>query len=219
MNAALVLTSGGQDSTTCLYWAKSRWQTVHAIAFDYGQRHRLELNAARRIAELAGCPFTLIDLRGFGHVSVSALTKHTMPIEQRQGELPSTFTPGRNIVFLGVAAAAAASFGIRDLVTGVCETDYSGYPDCRRNTIESMEQTLRLGLGCDELRIHTPLMHLSKSETVKLAESLPGCWDAMGLTHTCYADVPGGCGTCPACKLRAAGFEKAGLADPAKGSM
>lgn len=217
MKKALVVLSGGQDSTTCLYWAKTMFDEVHALSFDYGQRHAAELEAAKKIAELAGVvEHRIVDLKSFGQLSESALTRKDIAVAHGGGlgGLPSTFTPGRNIVFLANAASYGATRGIVDLVTGVCQTDFSGYPDCRRETIDSLEQTLQYA-GVP-VRIHTPLMFLTKAESVTLARRLPGCWDALKYSLTCYNGIAGGCMTCPACELRIRGFADAELEDPAR---
>ena len=217
MTKAVVVLSGGQDSTTCLYWAKTRFDEVKAITFDYGQRHASEIDAAEKIARLAGVEH-MVFRTPFGSLSPSALTRKDIEVKADGGlgGLPSTFTPGRNLVFLTLAASWAIGQGIRDIVTGVCETDYSGYPDCRLNTINALAIAIALGNDCPDFRIHTPLMHLTKAETVKLARTFgDAAWRALGETVTCYQGYRPGCGKCPACVLRANGFEEAGLADPA----
>jgi 7-cyano-7-deazaguanine synthase len=169
---ALVLFSGGQDSTTALFWALQAFEGVEAVGFDYGQRHRIELEQARAITDLAGVPYTLLDLRGL--LSGSALTEHEKEVDvphERNPELPASFVPGRNAVFLTLAASHAYTRGINDLVMGVCQTDYSGYPDCRIGFIQSMQRTLTLALE-EDVRIHTPLMYLTKAEAWKLAKDL-----------------------------------------------
>lgn len=215
MSLAVVVFSGGQDSTTCLAWARSRFDEVHALTFDYGQRHRAELTAARRIAKRVGVRHVVVNLHGFGQVSASALTRRNVKVraDGGLGGLPSTFTPGRNLVFLTVAASYAVSHGAADLVTGVCQTDYSGYPDCRRSTIDAVEQAIKLGNGLDAFRIHTPLMDLTKAETVRLAVEL-GALPLLAESHTCYQGARPACGTCPACVLRRRGFFEAGVPDP-----
>lgn len=219
MSKALVVLSGGQDSVTCLYWAKQKFDEVETITFDYGQRHNSEIEAAVWISGRADVGVrTLLDLRPYGACVSSALTDKSIPVDASGGVggLPSTFTPGRNLVFLTVAASVAVSKGIYDVVTGVCQTDYSGYPDCREETIKSLEATINLGIGAEKpVTIHTPLMHMTKAETVKLAQSLPGCMDALARTVTCYHGKRPGCGECPSCILRAKGFKEAGVADPA----
>lgn len=217
MSSAVVVLSGGQDSTTCLFLAKAKHERVRAISFDYGQRHAVELESAKRIAKLAGVPHDLVDLRGYGSVAKSALTDRATDVSATGGlgGLPSTFTPGRNLVFLTVAASYAIAHGADTLVTGVCETDYSGYPDCRRTTIDALQVAIALGNDLRRFTIETPLMYLTKRQTVELARSLPGCWEALALTVTCYQGQVPGCGSCPACELRAKGFESAGFLDPA----
>ncbi len=214
---ALVVLSGGQDSTTCLYWALERFgrNFVSAITFDYGQRHRIELSCAEDVAADAGVPWTLLPIDTFAALGGDALTDDSIAViadPDDDSGLPNTFVPGRNLIFLTFAAAWAWRRRIGNLVTGVAQTDYSGYPDCREATIRSLEQTLRLGMETD-IALHAPLMHLSKKETVELAQSL-GAIDAMRLTHTCYEGARPPCGECAACRLRARGFDEAGIADP-----
>ena len=214
---ALVVLSGGQDSTTCLYWAIKRFgiEDVSTVTFDYGQRHRIELDCAARIAAQAGVSNTLLPIDTFAALGGDALTDDAVSVAEGVDAatgLPNTFVPGRNLVFLTFAAAMAYQKGIGNLVTGVAQTDYSGYPDCREGTITSLQHTLRLGMEYD-VTIHTPLMHLSKRETVELARDL-GALPAMALTHTCYNGERPPCGTCPACELRAKGFVEAGVKDP-----
>jgi 7-cyano-7-deazaguanine synthase len=214
---AVVVLSGGQDSTTCLYWAIDRYGTdkVETLTFDYGQRHRIELECAARVAGFAGVPNAILPIDTFAALGGDALTDTDVPVQAGVDDatgLPNTFVPGRNLVFLTFAAAFAYRRGAANLVTGVAQTDYSGYPDCREGTIMSLQQTLRLGMEFD-VTIHTPLMHLSKKETVELARDL-GALPAMAHTHTCYNGKRPPCGTCPACELRAKGFAEAGVQDP-----
>lgn len=214
---AVVVLSGGQDSTTCLYWAIDRYgrDKVETLTFDYGQRHRIELECAARVAEFAGVANTILPIDTFTALGGDALTDADVPVEAGTDDttgLPSTFVPGRNLVFLAFAAAFAYRRGAANLVTGVAQTDYSGYPDCREGTITSLQHTLRLGMEFD-VTIHTPLMHLSKRETVELARDL-GALPAMAFTHTCYNGKRPPCGSCPACELRAKGFAEAGIEDP-----
>lgn len=219
MSKAVVVFSGGQDSTTCLYWAKQQFKEVYTLSFMYGQRHQVELQAAARIAELASVPHHVIDIKAWGAHVGSALTDQAQKVcaDGGLGDLPSTFVPGRNLVFLTMAAGIAVSLGARHLVTGVCQTDYSGYPDCRHETIQSLQEAINLGLpGTSPVHIHTPLMWLTKAETVTLASKLPGCMEALALSVTCYEGQVPGCGQCPACKLRSAGFAQAGVPDPAR---
>ena len=214
-NRALVVLSGGQDSTTCLYWALERFGSdrVETLTFDYGQRHRLELDCAGQVAKHAGVAHTTVPIDTFAALGSNALTDSDIAVEEAPGDgLPNTFVPGRNLIFLTFAAAFAWQRDIADLVTGVAQTDYSGYPDCRRDTIDALELSLNLGME-RKFRIHTPLMKLSKKQTVELARDL-GALDAMALTHTCYNGQRPPCGECPACKLRAKGFLEAGVTDP-----
>lgn len=178
MKKCVVLLSGGQDSTTCLFWAKKNFQDVLAIGFDYGQMHVKELNQAKIIAKKANVPYKVFDIKGL--LAKSSLTEHTDHNKQSyiKDDLPASFTAGRNILFLSIAASFAAEQGINDLVIGVCQTDYSGYPDCRRTTIDAMQNVLSLGYGCGDCRIHTPLMYLDKAETWKLAKDLD-CLDIV----------------------------------------
>jgi len=214
---ALVVLSGGQDSTTCLYWALDKFgsNAVEAITFDYGQRHRVELGCAARVAEFAGVSHTVMPIDTFATLGGNALTDQKIGVQKDadiETDLPNTFVPGRNIIFLTFAAAYAWQRNIEHLVTGVAQTDYSGYPDCRQETIEALQLTIRLGMASDVV-IHTPLMSLSKKETVLLARDL-GALEAMALTHTCYEGRRPPCGECPACVLRARGFNEAGIEDP-----
>ena len=214
---ALVVLSGGQDSTTCLYWAIDHYGVagIETLTFDYGQRHRIELECAKAVAAHAGVTNVVLPIDTFAALGGDALTDNDVEVQrgtEASTGLPNTFVPGRNLVFLTFAAAFAYQRGIANLVTGVAQTDYSGYPDCRESTMTSLQQTLRLGMEF-EVTIHTPLMHLSKKETVLLARDL-GALPAMALTHTCYNGMRPPCGDCPACELRARGFAEAGVEDP-----
>ena len=222
--AAIVLFSGGQDSATCLAWALARFGRVESVAFDYRQRHRIELKCReivlaefRRLfpqwlAKLARDH--LVDLGVLADLGETALTGE-QEIRMQANGLPSTFVPGRNILFLTVAAAIAYRAGIRHIVGGMCETDYSGYPDCRDDTIKAVQLTLNLGMDA-RFVVHTPLMWRDKADTWRLAEELGGqpLVDVIcEHTHTCYLgerttrhDWGYGCGTCPACRLRAEGW-------------
>ena len=211
---ALVVLSGGQDSTTCLYWALNKFGAgnVQALTFDYGQRHRIELECAKKIAAAAAVPQTELPISTFAALGGNALVDE-IDVEDAEGDaLPNTFVPGRNIVFLSFAAAFAWQRNIRHVVTGVAQTDYSGYPDCREETIERLQAAIGAGMEAD-IRIHTPLMHLSKKQTVELAVEL-GALEALGLSHTCYNGKRPPCGECEACRLRARGFAEAGVTDP-----
>lgn len=214
---ALVVLSGGQDSTTCLYWALGRFgrDNVSAITFDYGQRHRIELECAERVALDAGVEWTCLPIDTFTALGGNALTDSGIDVEVAGDDkdgLPNTFVPGRNLVFLTFAAAWAWRQDIANIVTGVAETDYSGYPDCRQEALDALEKTLRLGME-SRIKLHAPLMHLSKKQTVELAVSL-GAIGAMRLTHTCYNGMRPPCGKCAACELRARGFAEASVDDP-----
>jgi 7-cyano-7-deazaguanine synthase len=214
---ALVVLSGGQDSTTCLYWAIDRFgvENVTSVTFDYGQRHRIELECAKEIADFAAVPNVILPIDTFAALGGDALTDPGIEVANESAEdsgLPNTFVPGRNLIFLTFAAAYAYRRGITHLVTGVAQTDYSGYPDCREETMQSLQTALRNGME-SEIQIHTPLMHLSKKATVQLAVEL-GALPAMAMTHTCYNGERPPCGACPACELRAKGFEEAGVLDP-----
>ncbi len=216
MAKALVVLSGGQDSTTCLYWAINEFgrENVSSISFDYGQRHKIELEAAQKVVEIAGVAHDILPINTFAVLGGNALTDD-IDVQQEvdeQTQLPNTFVPGRNLIFLTFAGAWAYGRGIEHLITGVAQTDYSGYPDCRENTLSALEQTLRLGMEYN-ITIHTPLMNLSKSDTMELAERL-GAMDAMAWTHTCYNGQQPPCGECSACILRAKGFAEAQRPDP-----
>ena len=213
----MVVLSGGQDSTTCLYWAIQKFgrDSVESVTFDYGQRHRIELDCARTIAAKAGVENTLLPIDTFRVLGGAALTDDEIEVQSDldpKTQLPNTFVPGRNLIFLTYAAALGYQRGIKHLVTGVAQTDYSGYPDCREETIEALTKAINLGMETD-IQIHTPLMHLSKAETVRLAKEV-GALPAMADTHTCYNGQRPPCGECPACILRAKGFEEAGISDP-----
>lgn len=207
--------SGGQDSTTCLFWALQHFDSVSLLSFDYGQRHAAELDAARRVAKRVDLPLTIIPVASLKALGGNSLTDDAIEVSAAMTArgLPNSFVPGRNLVFLTLLAAFAYQRGIQDLVAGVCQTDYSGYPDCRLDTMKALEQSLSLGMD-ESFRIHTPLMHLDKAETVKLALSLPGCYEALGDSHTCYKGQRPPCQDCPACELRARGFQQAGVEDP-----
>ncbi len=212
-NSAVVVFSGGQDSTTCLYWARERFSDVQALSFDYGQRHAIELQSAAKIAAMAGVPHTVAKLPIFEDLGANALTGGTaVSGDLASNGLPNTFVPGRNLFFLTYAAAWAYSRNVQNIITGVAQTDYSGYPDCREDTLTALQESLRLGMEAD-FKLHTPLMHLSKAETVRLAEQHGGL-EALAYSHTCYNGEFPPCGDCPACQLRAKGFAEAGVADP-----
>ena len=221
----LVLFSGGQDSAVCLAWALARYPCVETVGFDYGQRHAVELEARQTVRHAIAAAFPkwrgrlgsdhMIDIASFGAIADSALTSERAIAMTEKG-LPSTFVPGRNLVFLVYAAALADRRGLSVLVGGMCETDYSGYPDCRRDTLDAMQTALNLGMD-QRFSLETPLMHLTKAQTWALAQDLGG--DRLvdivrDDTHTCYLGVRDnhpwgkGCGICPACELRARGFDE-----------
>jgi 7-cyano-7-deazaguanine synthase len=224
VHGALVLFSGGQDSSVCLAWALDRFARVETVGFDYGQRHAVELAQRDVVRDAMAARFPswasrlggdhMLDIRGFGAIGETALTAERT-IEITDKGLPSTFVPGRNLVFLTYAAALADRLGLQTLVGGMCETDYSGYPDCRRQTMDAMETALELGME-RAFPIATPLMRLTKAETWALAKQLGG-EDLVELiraeSHTCYLgdrqtdhEWGRGCGSCPACELRAGGW-------------
>ncbi len=225
-HSALVLFSGGQDSTTCLAHALTRYQRVETIAFDYGQRHRIELDARLNVLAAIRNRFPawatrlgddhLLDLSVLGQISDGSLTRE-MAFKMQANGLPNSFVPGRNLMFLTLAGALAYRRDLQVLVTGVCETDFSGYPDCRDDTMKAMQLALSLGMD-RRLVVETPLMWIDKAQTWAMAESLGGK-DLLDLviehTHTCYLGDREhrhawgyGCGDCPACHLRARGFER-----------
>lgn len=175
---AVILLSGGQDSTTCLYWAKKQFSEIYAIGFDYGQMHVNELEQAKKIAKDANVNYKIFDIKGL--LAKSSLTEKTDHNQKSHinEDLPASFTSGRNILFLSIAGSYASELGINDIVTGVCQTDYSGYPDCRRTSIDAMQNVLSLAYGNGDFRIHTPLMYLNKAETWKLAKEL-NCLDVI----------------------------------------
>lgn len=225
-STALVLFSGGQDSSTCLAWALDRYERVETVGFDYGQRHRIELDCRHTLrrelsainpdwAERLGEDHT-ISLASLGEISKTALTSE-IAIEMEDTGLPNTFVPGRNIIFVTFAAALAYRRGLKHIVGGMCETDYSGYPDCRDDTIKALQVALNLGME-KRFVLDTPLMWLDKADTWRLAEDLGGSRLVEAIvkeSHTCYLGERGdlhdwgyGCGTCPACDLRAKGYQR-----------
>ena len=207
---ALVVFSGGQDSTTCLFWAKKHFKRVYALSFLYGQKHEKEVEMARNIARKAEVGFEAMDVSFIGHLGKNSLTDFSvrMDEEKPEGSFPNTFVPGRNLFFLSIAAVYARERGINHIVTGVSQTDFSGYPDCRDAFIKSLNVTLNLAMD-GQFVIHTPLMWIDKAQTWALADEL-GVLDLVrNETLTCYNGIPGdGCGHCPACKLRREGLEK-----------
>lgn len=226
MSSALVLFSGGQDSTVCLAWALDKFDAVHTIGFDYGQRHNVELTCRTSVIEKIKTAFpawgkkigsdTLIDLKSLSAIADTSLTRET-EIKFNKNGLPNTFVPGRNLLFFNYAAALAYRLGIKNLIGGMCETDYSGYPDCRDETLKALERAITLGMG-EEFKIHTPLMWVDKAKTWEIAKTLGGqplIDIIINDTHSCYVNDHTtkhtwgyGCGTCPACELREAGYNK-----------
>jgi len=210
MNKAVVVFSGGQDSTTCLVQALKEYDEVHAITFDYGQRHKLEIEVAQSLANDLGVKaHKVMDVTLLNELAISSLTRDDIPVshELQENGLPNSFVPGRNILFLTLAGIYAYQIGANTVITGVCETDFSGYPDCRNDFVQAMNSALVKGMD-KQLEIKTPLMWLNKAETWALA----GQYDALDLvrhhTLTCYNGVIGdGCGDCPACDLRKAGLD------------
>ncbi|MBV8165909.1 MAG: 7-cyano-7-deazaguanine synthase QueC [Alphaproteobacteria bacterium] len=234
---ALVLFSGGQDSTTCLAWALDNFARVETVGFDYGQRHRIELDCRRPILDALGTMKDwgarlgedhALDLGALGRISDTALTREA-EFQFSASGLPNSFVPGRNLLFLTFAAAVAYRRGIKHLVAGMCETDYSGYPDCRDDTLKALQVAITLGMD-RRFVFHTPLMWVDKAETWVMAETLGGAALVELIrehTHSCYVgdrarrhDWGHGCGTCPACDLRAKGWEKfqsSSLSPPGRG--
>ena len=208
---ALVVFSGGQDSTTCLYWAKKHFTHVEALTIDYGQRHKIELEAAQKICDLSSTPQHFLKMDTFGQIGGNSLLDTDMEIKD-DAEIPNTFVPGRNLIFMTYAASLAYTLNISHLVTGVCQTDYSGYPDCRRNTLNALEQSISLGLE-NTVHTHTPLMDLTKAESIQMAQEF-GAMEALQYSHTCYEGKVPPCGKCPACVLRRKGFAEAKVPDP-----
>jgi len=208
-NKALVVFSGGQDSTTCLFWALKEFEEVETVCFDYGQRHHIELEAARKIAESAGVKFTLLQMDLLKQITHNSLTDTAMDVDESKPDTtpPNTLVEGRNMLFLTFAAIFAKGKDIANLVTGVGQADYSGYPDCRDEFIRSLNQTLNLSMDYN-FTIHTPMMWKSKQEIWAMADEL-GVFDLVRTqTVTCYNGIIGdGCGHCPACQLRKIGLE------------
>ena len=209
-NAAIVLFSGGQDSTVCLFWALKRFAKVEAVCFRYGQRHVSEIEAAQAIAATVNVPFRIIDASLIAGLSSNSLTDTSVTMDKEQnGELPpNTFVPVRNLLFISMAAIIARERNITNLITGVSQADYSGYPDCREDFIRSLNVTLNLSMA-EQFVIHTPLMYLDKAAVWRLADEL-GIFELVKTqTVTCYNGITGdGCGECPSCKLRLNGLQQ-----------
>ncbi|NDL65013.1 7-cyano-7-deazaguanine synthase QueC [Acerihabitans arboris] len=211
MKRAVVVFSGGQDSTTCLIQALTQYDDVHCVTFDYGQRHRAEIEIARALAARLGArAHKVIDARLLNDLAVSSLTRDNIPVPHFDngagGALPNTFVPGRNILFLTLASIYAYQVGAQTVITGVCETDFSGYPDCRDEFVKALNQAVILGMARD-IRFATPLMWLNKAQTWALADYYQHLDLVRDETLTCYNGIKGdGCGTCAACHLRAKGL-------------
>ncbi len=210
MKKAVVVFSGGQDSTTCLAQALKEFDEVHAITFDYGQRHKLEIEVAQQLAKQLGVTaHKVMDVSLLNELAISSLTRDDIPVshELQANGLPNSFVPGRNILFLTLAGIYAYQIGATTVITGVCETDFSGYPDCRDEFVQAMNQALAKGMDLP-LMIRTPLMWLNKAETWALADQLGALDLVRHQTLTCYNGLIGdGCGECPACGLRQAGLK------------
>ncbi len=205
---AIVVFSGGQDSTTCLFWALQTFKEVEVVTFNYNQRHKQEIECAKAIADELNVRHHLLDMQLLNQLAPNALTRDDIEIKEGEnGELPSTFVPGRNLIFLSFAAVLASQVGAKHIITGVCETDFSGYPDCRDAFVKSLNVSINLSMD-KQFVIHTPLMWLDKAETWKLADDLDALDFVREKTLTCYEGVIGdGCGECPACKLRKNGLD------------
>ncbi|MUK77629.1 7-cyano-7-deazaguanine synthase QueC [Aliivibrio fischeri] len=210
MSTAIVVFSGGQDSTTCLIQALTQYDHVHCITFDYGQRHNQEIEVAKKVAiELGAASHKVMDVGLLNELAVSSLTRDNIPVshELQENGLPNSFVPGRNILFLTLAGIYAYQLGAEAVITGVCETDFSGYPDCRDEFVKSINQSLVLGMD-RQLEIKTPLMWLNKAETWALADKYGKLDYVRNHTLTCYNGVIGdGCGDCPSCDLRKNGLD------------
>lgn len=208
-DTALVVFSGGQDSTTCLFWAKREFKRVVALSFLYGQKHEKEVDLARQIALKAGVDFEVMDVSFIGGLGRNSLTDVSIQMDEEkpEGGVPNTFVPGRNLFFLSIAAVYAREQGINHIVTGVSQTDFSGYPDCRDAFIKSLNVTLNLAMD-EQFVLHTPLMWIDKAQTWALADELGVLELVRNETLTCYNGVQDdGCGHCPACTLRRQGLE------------
>jgi 7-cyano-7-deazaguanine synthase len=224
MRRAMVVLSGGQDSTTCLFWARQHFDEVHAVTFDYGQRHKVEVESATHVAAMAQVHSQQV-------VSVAGVLQSRSPLVDAGAELETytdfssmdriigdrvelTFVPMRNAFFLTIAANIALAQNCFDLVTGVCQSDNANYPDCRQSFIDAQQALINTALGISGFTIHAPLMNLDKAAIVQLARSIEGAWDALAWSHTCYAGTVPPCGECHACVLRAHGFAQANEVDP-----
>lgn len=220
MKKAVVIFSGGQDSTTCLKWALNRFDVVHAITFAYGQKHSVEIDQSKIICEHFGVTQSIIDITFLDQICESALLNKDLDVNDIiESGLPASFVPNRNQIFITLAHSYAQKVGASALVTGVCQEDYSGYPDCRRSFIDKIEAATNSGSGLvDEMKkisIVTPLMYIDKAKTFLMAVQENCYEEVINMSHTCYNgdrsnlhDWGYGCGICPACKLREKGFEQ-----------
>ena len=207
-NKAIVVFSRGQDSTTCLFYAKKHFKDVILVTFNYGQRHDAEIEVAKKIAQEQNVEHHILDMSLLSQLTPNALTQHDLKIEDTEDGIPNTFVPARNLLFLSFAGALAYQIKAKHIITGVCETDFSGYPDCRDSFIKSMNVTLNLSMDRDFV-IHTPLMWLDKAQTWELADNLGVLNYIRENTLTCYNGIIGdGCGECPACQLRSRGLDQ-----------
>ncbi|WP_058308081.1 7-cyano-7-deazaguanine synthase QueC [Gracilibacillus massiliensis] len=207
-NRAVVVFSGGQDSTTCLFWALERFDHVELVTFDYNQRHKEEIEVAKEIAKDQNLKHQILDMSLLNQLAPNALTRNDIEVEEGEdGGLPNTFVPGRNLLFLSFATILAKQIDAKHIITGVCETDFSGYPDCRDVFIKSLNVTLNLSMD-EDFVVHTPLMWLDKAQTWELADQLDSFDYVREKTLTCYNGIRGaGCGDCPACELRQKGLD------------
>lgn len=206
---AVVVFSGGQDSTTCLLWALQKYSKVYAVSFDYGQRHKLELECAKEICDKYNVEHEILDMSLLNQLAPNSLTRDDIEVDEDkpEGTPPNSFVDGRNLLFLTFVAVYAKQRGVTDIITGVSQSDFSGYPDCRDVFIKSLNTTLNLSMEY-EFDIITPLMWIDKKETWELADKLGGFDTVRNMTLTCYNGIKGdGCGNCPACKLRKKGLD------------
>jgi 7-cyano-7-deazaguanine synthase len=206
---AVVVFSGGQDSTTCLFWALQKFDEVEVVTFNYGQRHALEIECAKIIAAEQNVKHHVLDMQLLNQLAPNALTRDDITVQAGEdGELPNTFVPGRNLLFFSFAGVLASQIGARHIVVGVSEADFSGYPDCRDDFVKSFNETLNLALD-EQLTVHTPLMTLDKAAVWGLADQLGVLQYVKEKTLTCYNGIiSDGCGECPSCLLRRRGYEQ-----------
>lgn len=223
MDNAVVILSGGQDSTTCLHWAMSKYKKIYALTFNYGQTHSIELDSAKKIAEMNNIEHEIVNVPNILK-STSPLTDKTQTLETYDNyeemdeiigdRIELTFVPMRNAFFLTLGANYALSKNCRTLVTGVCQQDNANYPDCRKTFIDAQQNTINEALGIADFKIETPLIFMTKAESIILAQKLDGCMESMAYSHTCYAGQYPPCGKCHSCVLRAQGFKEANVIDP-----